>query len=115
SGAGPRRWQRTRGDLWDRACFLTALDRRPRQRRTKHKRERRAAWRETPVVTVPLNWERSMKIMKSGLLFALALMAGGAATAQTTTTYTGTIKDLAMHAVASGQVTFTLSPAVDST
>src|ERR1700679_2891580 len=32
-----------------------------------------------------------------------------------TTTYTGTIKDLSLNPVTSGQVTFTLAPSTDST
>jgi hypothetical protein len=47
-------------------------------------------------------------------LFVLGMIVG-AASAQTTTTYTGTIKDLAQNVVTSGQVTFSLAPSVDST
>jgi hypothetical protein len=52
------------------------------------------------------------RTLKLGLL-ALLLAAG--AQAQTTTTYTGTIKDLAQNPVTTGQVNFTLAPATDST
>jgi hypothetical protein len=44
-----------------------------------------------------------------GLLFSLA------AAAQTTTSVTGTIKDLTNTAVTSGQVTFELKPSLDTT
>lgn len=46
--------------------------------------------------------------------FLLALLMTGSALAQTTT-YTGTIKDLSLNVVTSGQVTFTLTPSTDST
>lgn len=48
------------------------------------------------------------------IFLAFSVLIGGALLAQTTT-YTGTIKDLSAAAVTSGQVTFTLTPSVDST
>ena len=52
--------------------------------------------------------------MKKFLLLMSVMLMACAVQAQTTT-YTGTIKDLSMNVVTSGQVTFTLTPAVDST
>lgn len=50
------------------------------------------------------------------LLGALLVgLLGGSASAQTTTTYTGVIKDLSQALVTSGQVTFTLAPSIDAT
>jgi hypothetical protein len=56
-----------------------------------------------------------MRILKTGLLCALATLASAAALGQTLTTYTGIIKDLAQNPVTSGQVTFTLAPPTDAT
>lgn len=49
--------------------------------------------------------------------FLLLFLMTGAAMAQsaTTTTYTGTLTDLAQQPITSGQVTFTLTPSTDST
>lgn len=49
------------------------------------------------------------------LVLSLLLLSAAGLRAQTTTTYTGIIKDLANNPVTSGQVTFTLAPATDST
>jgi hypothetical protein len=51
--------------------------------------------------------------MKKFLLIPVLLLAG--LTQAQTTTYTGTIKDLALNPVTSGQVQFTLTPPTDST
>jgi hypothetical protein len=52
--------------------------------------------------------------MKTFFLLLSVLMSAGLTQSQTTT-YTGTIKDLALNPVTAGQVQFTLTPPTDST
>lgn len=52
---------------------------------------------------------------KIATILGIGLLIAGAAFAQTTQTYTGTIRDLTGNPVTSGQVTFTLAPPTDST
>lgn len=49
------------------------------------------------------------------LLLMLSITGAAMAQSSTTTTYTGTLADLAQQPITSGQVTFTLTPSTDST